>query len=323
MWQKFKEQIPAVILTALLVVGGAFWLHQQTVNDMAAKQQAELAPLRDANDALKAASEENRKQIEATNKLLRDAISKREADMFRTDEEMQKLNTERMDALAEAIAKKVQPYNPLPKSPEEAEKMQTEQVDKVSTRMTERIQPILAEMAKDQNLTRDSIAQYSQRISDQVGNVLTAELAKNQQLNNNLQQTQAAAQDALKLSHEITALYLSSFKDQGLITRLLTLPANVVRDAASLSIVTSSDRKKVEEQLVIENGRNREAPQRAACPGAQHAHRASVTQATPDPPDTQVNRTVFPRIFSKPREHRSRGFFVARWIERSLSLGVS
>jgi len=250
MWQKFKEQIPAVILTALLVIGGAFWLHQQTVSEMSAKQQVELAPIRDANDALKASSEENRKQIEATNRLLRDAISKRESDMFRTDEEVQKLNTERMDALAEAIAKRVMPYNPMPKSAEEAEKQQTEQVDKVSSRMTEKIQPILAEMSRDQNLTRESIAQYSQRISDQVGNVLTAELAKNQQLNNNLQQTQAAAQDALKLSHEITALYLSSFKDQGLITRLLTLPANVVRDAASLSIVTSSDRKKVEEQLV-------------------------------------------------------------------------
>src|SRR3954463_13774958 len=254
MWQKFKEQIPAVILTALLVIGGAFWLHQQTVSEMAAKQQIELAPLRDANDALKVASEENRKQIEATNKLLRDAISRREADMFRTDEEVQKLNVERMDALAEAIAKRVMPYNPMPKSAEEAEKQQTEQVDKVSNRMTEKIQPILAEMAKDQNLTRESISQYSQRISDQVGNVLTAELAKNQQLNNNLQQTQAAAQDALKLSHEITALYLSSFKDQGLITRLLTLPANVVRDAASLSIVNSSDRKKVEEKLVTRMG---------------------------------------------------------------------
>lgn len=250
MWQKFKEQIPAVILTALLVVAGAFWLQQKTVTDMSAKQQTELAPLRDANDALRVASEENRKQIESTNKLLRDAIAKREADVFRSEEEVQKLNGERLDALAEAIAKKVQPYNPLPKSAEEAERMQTEQVDKVSTRMSERIQPILSEMARDQNLTRDSIAQYSQRISDQVGNVLTAELAKNQQLNNNLQQTQAAAQDALKLSHEITALYLSSFKDQGLITRLLTLPANVVRDAASLSIVNNSDRKKVEEQLV-------------------------------------------------------------------------
>src|SRR3954466_6461245 len=254
MWQKFKEQIPAVILTALLVIGGAFWLHQQTVNEMAAKQQTELAPIRDANDALKVASEENRKQIEATNKLLRDAISKREADMFRTDEELQKLNTERMDALADVIAKKIQPYNPMPKSAEEAQKMQNENIDKVSGRMAERIQPILAEMSHDQNLTRDSISKYSQRISDQVGTVLTAELAKNQQLNNNLQSTQAAAQDALKLSHEITALYLSSFKDQGLITRLLTLPANVVKDAASLSIVNSSDRKKIEEQLLQRMG---------------------------------------------------------------------
>jgi hypothetical protein len=286
MWQKFKEQIPAVLLTALLVIGGAFWLHQQTVNQMAAKQQVELAPLRDANDALKVASEENRKQIESTNKLLRDAISKREADMFRSDEEVQKLNAERMDALADAIAKKVQPYNPLPKSAEEAERMQTEQVDKVSTRMAERIQPILAEMSKDQNLTRDSIAQYSQRISDQVGTVLTAELAKNQQLNNNLMETQAAAQDALKLSHEITALYLSSFKDQGLITRLLSLPANVVRDAASLSIVTNSDRKKVEEQLV---NKMAEIEKRLTELHTQAPNAAvKVTQSTPTRPQTDT-----------------------------------
>ncbi|MCX6956384.1 MAG: hypothetical protein NTV51_29975 [Verrucomicrobia bacterium] len=250
MWQKFKEQIPAVILTALLVIGGAFWVHQQTVAELSTKQTRDLGTLRDANEALKAASEENRRQIEVTNKLLRDAISKREADMFRTDEEIQKLNVERMDALADAIAKKVQPYNPLPKSAEEAEKMQTEQVDKVSSRMADKIQPILAEMSKDQNLTRESIEKYSQRISDQVGNVLTAELAKNQQLQNNIANTQVVAQDSLKLSHEITALYLSSFKDQGLITRLLTLPAAVVKDAASLSIVTSSERKKKEEELV-------------------------------------------------------------------------
>lgn len=291
MWQKFKEQLPAVILTALLIVGGAFWLHQQTVKEMGLKQQAELAPLRQQNDDLKAASEENRRQIEATNKLLRDAISKREADMFRTDEEVQKLNAERMNALAEAIAKKMQPYNPVPKTAEEAEKQQNEQVDKVSGRMAERIQPILAEMAKDQNLTRESITAYSQRISDQVGNVLTAELAKNQQLNNNLQQTQAVAQDALKLSHEITALYLSSFKDQGLITRLLALPANVVRDAASLSIVNSSDRKKVEEQLVARMGEiskrlnelNAAAPQPAVPAAAPAAPAPAPAPAKPAP----------------------------------------
>jgi hypothetical protein len=217
---------------------------------MAARQDAELQPLREQNDALKAAQDENRRQLEATNKLLRDAIAKRQADMFMTDEEVNKLNAEKINALAEAVAKKVQPYNPLPKTPEEAEKMQNEQVDKVSSRMTEKIQPILAEMANDQHLTRDSIAAYSQKISDQVGNVLTSELAKNQQLNNNLVATQTVAQDSLKLSHEVTALYLSSFKDQGLITRLLTLPANVVKDAASLSIVSSSQRKKVEEDLI-------------------------------------------------------------------------
>jgi hypothetical protein len=250
MWQKFQDQIPAVLLTAILVIAGAFWVHQKTVAEMAARQQAELAPLREQNEALKTSSEENRRQIEATNKLLKDAIQKREADMFRTDEEVQKLNAERMNALAEVIAKKMQPYNPLPETPEEAEKMQNEQVDKVSSRMAQKISPILSEMARDQNLTRESIDKYSQRISNQVGTVLTNELAKNQQLNNNLQATQAVADDAMKLSHEITALYLSSFKDQGLITRLLSLPANVVKDAASLSIVNSSDKKKIEEQLM-------------------------------------------------------------------------
>src|SRR5271170_4368270 len=250
MWQKLKEQLPAIILTAVLIVGAGYWVHTQTVAEMSAKEEADLVPLREQNEALKASAEDNRQTIEATNKLLKDAISKREADMFRTDEEIQKLNGERMDALAEAIAKKVQPYNPLPKSPEEAEQMQNQQVDKVSGRMADKIKPILDQMANDQHLTRDSIMQYSRRISDQVGIVLTAEMAKNQQLNNNLQQTQAVAQDALSLSHEITALYLSSFKDQGLITRLLSLPANVVKDAASLSIVNSSERKKIEQQLV-------------------------------------------------------------------------
>ena len=250
MWQKLKEQFPAIILTALLVTGGAFWLHHQTVADMTARQQAELTPLREQNDALKAAAEDNRREIEATNKLLKDAISRREADMFRTDEEIQKLNTERMDALAEAIAKKVQPYNPLPKTPEEAEQQQNAQIDKVSTRMADKIQPILAEMASDQHLTRDSINAYSQRISDQIGTVLTAELAKNQQLNNNLQSTQAVAQDSLKLSHEITALYLSSQKDQGLLTRLLTLPANVVKDVAHFNIIDKRDKDKVAQDLI-------------------------------------------------------------------------
>lgn len=253
MWQKLKEQLPAVILTALLIGGAVFWFHQKTVQDLSAKQQAEITALREQTNAeLKASAEETRRHIESVNQLLKDAIAKRAADVFLTDEEVQKLNNEKMNQLAEAIAQKVMPYGQVPKTPEEAEKIQNEQVDKVSARMAERISPILAEMSKDQNLTRESINQYSQRISDQISGVLTSEMARNQELNSSLMASQAIAQDSMKLSHEITALYLSSFKDQGLLTRLLTLPANVVRDAANMSIVNSTERKKVEERLVSE-----------------------------------------------------------------------
>lgn len=251
MWQKFKEQLPAVLLTVLVILGAAYWIHQKTIQDMSAKQQAALDSLREQHAAeLRASAEETRRQIDAVNTVLKDAIQKRAADALMTDEEFAKINAEKVNQLAEAIATKIQPYNPLPKTPEDAERIQNEQVDKVSSRMADKIQPILAEMAKDQNLTRDSLANYSQKISDQIGSVLTAELAKNQQLNNNLQNTQAVARDSLRLAHEVTALYLSSFKDQGLVTRLLSLPANVVRDATSLSFVNSTERRKVEERLV-------------------------------------------------------------------------
>ena len=252
MWQKLKEQIPTIILTAALILGVAFWFNQKTAAEMAAKQQAEITALREQNAAeLKASAEETRRHIESVNQLLKDAISKRAADVFMTDEEVAKLNEQKVNQLAEAIAAKVMPYGSnIPKTPEEAEKLQNEQVDKVSGRMAEKISPILAEMAKDQGMTREKIDAYSQRISDQISGVLTAEMSRNQELNTQLLASQAVAQDSMKLSHEITALYLSSFKDQGLITRLLTLPANVVKDAASLNIVSSSDRKKVQQELV-------------------------------------------------------------------------
>ncbi len=249
MWQKLKEQLPAILITVIVIIGVAFWSHQKALAD-AAKHQEALDALRTQHAAeLKASSDETHRQIDALNTLLKDAIQKRASDAFMTEAEAQKAELEKTDKLAEAIAAKIQPFNPLPKTPEEAERIQNEQTDKVSSRMAEKIQPILAEMSRDQHLTRDSIAAYSQRISDQLGVVLTAEMARNQQLNNNLASTQIVARDSLRLSQEVTALYLASFKDQGLITRLLSLPANVVKDATSLSLVNSSDRKKMEERL--------------------------------------------------------------------------
>jgi hypothetical protein len=76
---------------------------------------------------------------------------------------------------------------------------------------------------------------------------------------------------------------LSSFKDQGLITRLLTLPANVIRDAASLSIVTNSDRKKVEEQLVSKMSEIEKRLSELHAQAPNMPPGASITQATPTP----------------------------------------
>lgn len=259
MWQKFKEQLPAVVLTAALLFGAGFWFYQQTVAELTEKQQSEITALREQNAAeLKASTEETRRHIESVNQLLKDAIAKRSADVFMTEEEVQKLNQERMNQLADAIAAKITPYGSVPKTAEEAEKLQHDQIDKVSGRLAERINPILGEMSRDNNLTRESIAQYSQRISDQISGVLTAEMSRNQELNSQLLASQAIARDSMKLSQELTALYLSSFKDQSLVTRILSLPANVVRDAANMSIVNSNERKKVEERLVTEmNALNR------------------------------------------------------------------
>jgi hypothetical protein len=250
MWTKLKEQIPLILILAL-IIGGAVYYANTRVAQLQAAQQEEIANLRQQHAAeLQASAEQTRRQIEAVNTLLKDAIEKRAADAFMTDAEFAKANEAKVNQLAEAIAQKIQPFNPLPKTPEEAERVQNEQVDKVSARLSERIQPILSDIAKDQNLTRESLAGYSQKISDQVGIILTAELAKNQVLNNNLSDTQGIARESLALSHELTALYLSSLKDQGVLTRLLSLPANIIRDASQLSVINSSEREKKEKELV-------------------------------------------------------------------------
>lgn len=251
MWQKLKEQLPAVVLTVVIIAAAAYWLHVRTVGAMTANQQAEISQLRTQTNAeLQASAEETRRQIDVVNNLLREAIARRSSDLFLSDEELADVNAQKVDELATAIAAKIQPYNPLPRTPEEAESQQNEQVDRVSTRMAERIQPILARIASDQNLTREALTSYSEQISDQLSVVLTSELARNQELNYRLADTQAIAQESIGLSQELAALYLSSLKDQGVLTRLLTLPANVIRDASRFSIVNSSERKEKEQELI-------------------------------------------------------------------------
>jgi hypothetical protein len=82
-----------------------------------------------------------------------------------------------------------------------------------------------------------------------IDGLLRDEIAEKQRLNNNLMTTRTIAQDSLRLSQEMSALYLSSLKDEGVLSRILSLPVRVVQDVSTLSIVGSSDRKKVEERL--------------------------------------------------------------------------
>jgi CRISPR/Cas system CMR-associated protein Cmr5 small subunit len=159
MWQKLKEQLPAIILTAALILGIAFWFNQKMAADMAAKQQAELALLREQTDAeMKVAAEETRRQIEAVDQLLKDAISKRAADVFMTDEEVAKLNEQKVNQLAEAIAAK----DACPMAIQHAEDTRGGRASCRTSRWTRSpaawrrtSQPILGEMSKDQNLTRE------------------------------------------------------------------------------------------------------------------------------------------------------------------------
>lgn len=127
--------------------------------------------------------------------------------------------------------------------------MQNAQIDKVSGRLSERIQPILGEIAKDQNLTRESLDRYAAQISREVTGVLGGEMARNERLGTQVQLTQSLAQESVALSSELTALYLSSIKDQGVINRLLLLPANIVRDASNFQLLNNDERRAKEADL--------------------------------------------------------------------------
>lgn len=230
MWQKLKEQLPAIIITTALVVAAAAFMVRSVVE----RQRAELAPLRAQNEALQAQAEENRRQIAATTKLLKDALAQNGAAFHPEAAAVEKINEERLTRLAQVIAERVIPAMPQPKSAEELAAAQNEQVDKVASRVAENIKPALADAIAEQKAATLAMAQASEQ--------------RVQQLNVGLLATQAAAQDALRLSRELSALYADSMKDQGVLMRLFSLPANLVIDAANLRLVTG-DRAAVQREF--------------------------------------------------------------------------
>ena len=213
-------------------------------------QRAQLDNLRLAHAAdLERSAAETRQEIAAISQLLKDSLSARSNGLFQTEEEAAAVETAQVTRLAAAVAQQLQAYNPSPQTPEEAEALRNAQVDQVSSRLAERIQPILGQIATDQNLTRESLDRYATQISQEVSGVLGGELARNERLGTQVQLTQSLAQESVALSSELTALYLSSVKDQGVINRLLLLPANIVRDASNLSLLNNQERREKETEL--------------------------------------------------------------------------
>jgi hypothetical protein len=230
MWQKLKEQIPAILITAVLVIAAAVFM----VRSIVEKQRNELAPLRAQNVSLAEQAEENRRQIVATTKLLKDALAQNGGTRFQPEANVEKINEERLTRLAQVIAQRVIPAIPTPKSPAEIEAAQNEQVDKVASRLAENIRPVLANAIAEQQASAATVTQASER--------------RVEELNVGLLATQAAAQDALRLSRELSTLYADSFRDQSVLLRLFSLPASLVMDAANMNLV-SSDRTKVQREL--------------------------------------------------------------------------
>ena len=250
MWNKLKDQLPAIIVTLILIGGVGYWLHTQTVSQMATTQQEELSSLRsETNSQFRAATQATQAQITALNQLLQDAIAQRSSNLFMNDQEVEDANTARMDQLADIIAAKMQPFNELPQSVEDAARQENAQIDKVSDRLAQRIEPLLENLSSDSVRTRAAVQEISAVINDQLSVVLTSELAKSETLNRQLRTSQAISRDSMILAQEVSALYVSSFENSGILTRILTLPANVLKDASKGSVITSAERKKLEEKL--------------------------------------------------------------------------
>ena len=233
MWQKTKEQIPAIIITAVLVIVAAAVMVRQITQ----RQQAQLEPLRAENASLAAQAEENRRQIAATTQMLRDALAQN-GGIVQSEAAVEKLNEDRLTRLAEVIARRIIPAIPQPKSTSELEAAQNEQVDKVADRLAENIKPVLTEAIAEQKAANLQLTDEANR--------------RINQLNVGLLATQAAAQDALKLSREVQALYSDSAKDEGVLVRLFSLPAGLVMDAARLDFV-GSERSRVQRELAVKS----------------------------------------------------------------------
>jgi len=288
-----KSAIPVALISAVLVAlvfAGYFYWFNEKMATAAAKQRSEMDAMQAAyNEQLQKFSEKIVARVDATNKTLDAAIQARNSDLFLTEEENRKVETEKVNALADAVMTRLNTVIPTPEDQERG-------YNTVTQKVHDRLNPILSEIARTGNLTRSDVEFYSSQITGLIDGVLKEQMAEKQQLNNNLLTTTAIAQDAVRASQEMGALYLASLKDQGVLSRVLSLPVRLVQDVSTGSIISSSDRRKAEERALtqIDELEKRLAAVGAAMPGntapIQQRFEVSETpgqvRAKPTPPNS-------------------------------------
>jgi hypothetical protein len=235
MWRKLSENILTVIVTVVLVVGAAALLFNHALQH----QQATLLALQEQNDALRSQSDDNRHELQATVQILRDAVRHNNNALFSSDEEIARLNGDRMNALADAIAQRVAPKMPVAKSSEELSQQENEQIDRISSATAQKLAPAIADLAAQQKAGSAS------------GRQVAAARVEVEHIRQNLAATQQAADDALKLTQQLSAMYLQTYQEHGALVRILTLPGDLIQDAASGSIVTAQ-RARTREQRELD-----------------------------------------------------------------------
>lgn len=232
-------------ITFTLCLGAGFILIEHLQREASEQRALELETLRiQSSEEFRMMADRLLITVESTDRKISEAMRGTDDTLFLNDEEQQSFEEERIEALAEAVTNRLAMVATGDATNSE--------VNQVVDRVSERINPILNEISQTGTLTRSDIQLYTHRISEQITTVLRDEIEAKQQLNNNLLTSTGIARDSLALSGEMAALYVSSLKDEGMVSRLLMLPVNLVQDAASLSIIGSSDRKKAEERIFSE-----------------------------------------------------------------------
>lgn len=232
----------SVAVTVVVCLGTGFFLAERIQRRANEQRALELEILQARyTDEFRVFADRLLMTVESTDRKIAAAIGNTEDELFLNQDEQQAFDQQKIDALAAAVSTKLNMS--VPEGDVETDAAQ------VASRVSERINPILNEISLTGTLTRSDIQLYSHRISEQITTVLREEIEAKQQLNNNLLVSTGIARDAITISGEMAALYVSSLKDEGMVSRLLMLPVNLVQDAASLSIVGSSDRKKAEERI--------------------------------------------------------------------------